>query len=176
VLAACSPSPEEQAASAPLAAVRFEPDTTRADLPAAVRRICSAPARASEGEPAPVPGARPAPFRVVSREDQTGMEIPLRCVVRTPEEWGALQRFGKLPFVNFPGGTLLVAAMGRQPSTAESLAVEGVTMRGDTVTALVTAHSFGSVAGDLVTFPLVIVHLPHRPAAVEFVERLQFER
>jgi hypothetical protein len=171
-LAACSPSPKEHAA--PIAAVRFAPDTARADLPEAVRRICSAPAPASEGKPARVPGARPASFRVVSQEEQTGIEAPLRCVVRTPAEWGALQAFGKLPFVEFPGGTLLVAAMGRQPSTAESISVEGVTARGDTVTAVVVAHQ-QSEGGDLITFPVVIVHLPLRPAVVEFVERLQFE-
>jgi hypothetical protein len=78
----------------------------------------------------------------------------------------------KAPPVDYTDGTLLVAAMGRQPTTGRSIDVGGVTMRGDVVSAVVTAHHFAG--GDMVTFPVIIVHLPHRPA-VELVERLQHE-
>ncbi|HEX9936248.1 MAG TPA: hypothetical protein VGB15_03975 [Longimicrobium sp.] len=144
-------------------------------VPAAVREFCHAP---HPTPPGPEGGRRVAAVPVATLSE-SGVETPLRCVVRSREQWQsfrALATPGALPdgAAGFPREALLVAAMGVRGNTGYEIALGPVTSRGDTVVVTVVSTSSGpSIQHDVVLTPLSLARIPASAGPVLWIEKAQ---
>jgi hypothetical protein len=162
--------------------VAFAPGANDAAVPPALRGFCQ-----GEREGGPVAKrytpddkrwTRPQPALEWTGYAKGGTRFtaPLRCVVRTREQWGAVLAFSGLPDralrpVDFGSRMVIVATKGALPGGY--IAVDSLYFRGDTVTAVIlqSRTTRPPPGRGISTVPLSLVQVPRRPAAVEFVER-----
>jgi hypothetical protein len=184
LLAACSRGapPPPEAPPEPPRLVAFAPDAGDPAVPAELRGFC-------QGERAGGPVARryapddrrwtrpqPALEWTGYAKGGTRFTTPLRCVIRTAEEWAAIRRFSGIPDralrpVDFGGRMVILATKGALPGGYVS--VDSLYFRGDTATAVILQSRTRrpEPGGSTSTVPLSLVQVPRRVAVVEFVER-----
>ena len=162
--------------------VAFAPDAGDAAVPVALRGFCQ-----GEREGGPVAKRYTPPDKRWTRPQPalewtgyakggTRFTTPLRCVVRTQEEWAAVLGFSGLPDralrpVDFGSRMVIVATKGTLPGGY--IAVDSLYFRGDTVTAVILQSRTRRPepgTGES-TVPLSLVQVPRRAGTVEFVER-----
>lgn len=142
------------------------------------------------GEPAgdtqPRSGAAPADtvqldLEPVHASGQSGLEEPLREVVRTPEAWQDLwSRIAapripapEAPAVDFDSDMLIVAAMGRRNTGGYTIEVVRATRVGGVLTVEVVEASPGAdcMTTQALTSPVTVIGVERSAAQARFVER-----
>ncbi|MFL5384758.1 MAG: hypothetical protein ACJ8GN_19720 [Longimicrobiaceae bacterium] len=102
---------------------------------------------------------------------------PLRCVVRTREEWAVVRPFILLgtdphPDIDFGKEMVIVASMGFSQPMFSTILVDGSWSHGDTLVVAVRhdrADTPGTDAGN--ASPAVVVRVPRVAGPVFFIER-----
>lgn len=148
-----------------------------APVPEALRKFCVRPR--SIGAPGETVPGSPVPFQHVPSGNHFNPVEPLRCVVRTMEEWERLRGgspSGEIESVTpelFVDGMLLVATMGEQVTGGFSISIRSVDLRGGEI--VVTVRSYESPDGEPVTmgfeYPLSLVRVAKSSAPVRFHEQ-----
>jgi hypothetical protein len=130
---------------------------------------------ASEGE-----SAIEVRYDSVYASAQSGVDSPLREVVRTADEWAAV--WGRItadrdpappaPEVDFERSMLVAVGLGTRPSGGYAARVAGIEVDSGTltVTVLELAPGTGCIATMALTAPVVVVRLDRVEAEVEFME------
>jgi len=169
-------APSREPPAAPAGAEPRSVDGTPDTVPVAVQGFCRH--AGGDGE-RPLQGFEPVERSLVALEDESGIEVALRCVVRTREQWDAFRALSTQ--MDFPDSAadfrrgremLLVATMGFRGNTGFSIGFGPVLARVDTVIATVVGTSPETgIQQDLVTTPVAVVSVPARPGPVLWVER-----
>lgn len=162
-------------------------DTAGVEVPPSLAGLCSPGPRL----PFPPEDARPArsprdrrremPIHLVHGSYYSGIEQPLRCVIRTAGEWRAFwaattsNEFGTstpLPEVDFRQDMLLAATMGSQGTTGHGITIHYVLAGEDSLTAVVRRASGldGCEPGEMVTTPVHVIRVPRTERPVRFLE------
>jgi hypothetical protein len=122
-------------------------------------------------------GGRRVSTASVATLSESGVETPLRCVIRSREQWErfrSLSTPGALPDIvaDFSREVLLVAAMGNRGNTGFEIAIGPVMSRGDTVVATVVSTSPApGIEQDIILTPLQLGRIPAPGGSVVWVER-----
>lgn len=113
--------------------------------------------------------------------DSGGLDERSRLVIRDQAAWEAAWqqisstsgRAPAAPSIDFETSTVIVAAMGRSPSTGYRIEVTKVTLEGSgaTVTVLETSPGRGCGAGDAITSPIDVFVVPRFEGKATFVEK-----
>ena len=169
-----SAAPPRQPHAAPAGAEPRSANATPDPVPAAVHGFCW---HAGGNDERPLQGFAPVEQSLVALEQESGIEVALRCVVRTREQWDAFRSLStRAAFpdsaADFRREMLLVATMGFRGNTGFSIGFGPVLARVDTVIATVVGTSPETgIQQDLVTTPVAVVSVPARPGPVLWVER-----
>lgn len=129
-------------------------------VPSRVREFCELPKLAVVPSEA---GARSIATTTIVETEESGIELPLRCVIRTRAQWMAFRSLASLSTlpdnVARPGEVVLAAALGGRSTTGFRIAIGPVVTRNDTAFVTVTGSSPTGASGDLVTQPLAVVRI-----------------
>jgi hypothetical protein len=169
-------SAEARRESGGAAAIAQPPSSATAPetVPSVIRGFCQ---HAPQDGERPLQGFEPVERSFVASAAESGIELPLRCVVRSREQWDALRALSTQ--AAYPDSTadfgremLLVATMGFRPTTGYFIAFGPVLTRSDTLIAVVVGTSAQpGIQEDLVTTPIAVVRVAARPGPVLWVER-----
>ena len=123
------------------------------------------------------------PYDSVFASAQSGVESPLRAIVRTPDAWAAV--WGRIaasrgpasppPPIDFGNSMLVAVGLGSRPSGGFAARIAGIEAHGDTLTVKVReiVPGAGCMATMALTAPVVVVRIDRRDAEFEFVETRQ---
>jgi hypothetical protein len=115
---------------------------------------------------------------------QPGMEgppEPIQLVLRTAVEWDSVWQAvnrnrvyppaSQVPSVDFTNEMVLLAGLGRQPTTAWNIRIDTVVIRRDTMRVIIHSVAPQCVAGMMITYPWDAVRVPRTDLVVQFVKR-----
>ncbi|HEV3048864.1 MAG TPA: protease complex subunit PrcB family protein [Longimicrobium sp.] len=176
----------------PDTAVYAQVDTAGVQVPPELLAFCR-PGTASlrpAGTHPPSAGDAGAPVSATDlyRQKNSGLDQPVRCVVRRAEDWAALwtairQRHLESPptpppAVNFEATMVLVAGMGARPSTGYGIGIVDVrrTESGIVATVLRYTPGRGCVAGAAFTEPVHALSIPREDTPIHFIEKVRYGR
>jgi PrcB C-terminal len=161
----------------------FAPATAAAgDVPpAAFEHSCQPDVGGRVRDPVPLGG----PLRsrgkppVLYHDTLSLLPAPLRCVIQNKSDWTEIRILGSLRLprtfqgVGFGQETVLVAAMGPQPTAGYDIHFDSLAVRNDTLFAFVhrAAPHPGSVLTAGSTSPVEVIRIPKHNGPVVFVEQ-----
>lgn len=164
-------------------------DTSGVQVPPELAEFCR-PGTASfrpAGTHPPGAGDAGAPVSATDlyRQKSSGLDEPVRCVVRGAEDWATLwavirQRHRESPptpppAVDFQTRVVLVAGMGPRPSTGYGIGITEVRRTESGIVATVLRYTPGvCVLGMAVTEPVHAVSIPRADAPVQFIEKVSY--
>ncbi|MBW3571891.1 MAG: protease complex subunit PrcB family protein [Gemmatimonadetes bacterium] len=164
-------------------------DTTGVQVPPGLAEFCGPGTASLRQAGAPPPGAddpgEPLSATDLYRQKSSGLDQPVRCVVRRPEDWAALwaaiRRRSREspptppPAVDFHTRMVLVAGMGPRPSTGYGIGITEVRRTESGIVATVLRYTPGlCVLGMAVTEPVHAVSIPRADAPVQFIEKVSY--
>jgi hypothetical protein len=125
-------------------------------------------------------------FDLIYASEQSGIESPLREVVRAPDEWaavwsgimGARSPVPPPPEVDFDRYMLVAAGLGTRPSGGYAVRITGIAVGSDALTVTVSevAPGVGCIATMALTAPIVVVRFERLDGEVAFVETREERR
>jgi hypothetical protein len=141
---------------------------------------CTAAAPPSSGEPPA--GSVEVSVSPISVDGYSGLEAPLRTLVRSEGEWRdlwarlATDRIPRpaAPAVDFSERVVVVAAMGTRPTGGHAIRIDRVSYAGDTLWVEVTSVTPGArcVTTQALTAPVAAVSVERRPnVTARFLDR-----
>lgn len=175
----------------PDTAVYAQVDTAGVQVPPELLEFCRPGTASLRPAGAPPPGAgdagQPVTATSLYRERNSGLDQPVRCVVRHAEEWAALwaairRRHRESPpapppAVDFESSMVLVAGMGARSSTGWGIGITGVRRTESGVTATVLRSTPGRCpVGAAFTQPVHVVSIPRTDTPIRFIEKVSFGR
>ncbi len=147
-------------------------------LPLCVLLGCSAQAQSSSEL---LESCVPVPMQRVLTEQYTGLDQPLRLVIRNPEQWQSIwsevmrDRYPITtpPAVDFGQSMVILAAMGIHNTGGHAISIEGVHRSGGRlfVTVRQVSPGPGCMTTQALTSPVDAVQVPKGDEAVTFIER-----
>lgn len=137
-------------------------------------------AAACSGGSARDPGGADVRYDSVYASEQSGVDAPLREVVRSAEEWSALwdrimagySPVPPRPDIDFRRDMLIIVGLGTRPSGGYAVQIAGIALAGGALTVAVreVAPGAGCIATMALTAPITVVRLERLDAEIEFVE------
>lgn len=121
------------------------------------------------------------------RQKDSGLDQPVRCVVRRPEDWPALWAVIRRrhresppappPAVDFQRRMVLVAGMGARSSTGWGIGITEVRRTDRGVVATVLRYTPGRCpVGAAFTQPVHAVSIPREDTPIQFIEKVSYGR
>lgn len=185
---------EDRAPSAdarPDTAVYAQVDTAGVQMPPELLEFCRPGTASLRPAGAPPAGAedpgQPVSATDLYRQKNSGLDQPVRCVVRRQEDWAALwaairRRHRETPpapppAVDFRISTVLVAGMGSHSSTGYGIGIVDVRRTERGIVATVLRNTPGvCVAGPAFTEPVHALSIPRDDTPIQFIEKIRYGR
>lgn len=133
----------------------------------------------------PSESQEPMTLQRILTEQETGLNHPLRLVIRDPEQWKSIwsevmrdrSTVTPLPAVDFTRYMVILAAMGIQSTGGHEISIEEVRRDGKHLVVTVRQVSPGPecMTTQVLTSPVDIVQVPKSDEAVTFVEQKEIQ-
>lgn len=171
--------------------VHAQIDTTGVQVPPELAEFCRPGTASLRQAGAPPPGAGdpgvPLSATDLYRQKNSGLNQPVRCVVRRPEDWAALWAAVRRrhresppvppPAVDFQTRMVLVAGMGARSSTGWGIGITEVRRTESGLVATVLRYTPGRcVVGAGVTEPVHALGIPREDLPIRFIEKFRYGR